>query len=48
MAVPRAWPSLAATQASWGDLMALTDAPHGPLWTHAAEVNEALLAFLAK
>lgn len=23
-------------------------APHGLLWTHAAEVNEALLGFLAK
>ncbi|GGH99755.1 hypothetical protein GCM10007170_35320 [Arthrobacter liuii] len=23
-------------------------APHGMLWTHAAEVNEALLGFLSK
>ena len=23
-------------------------APHGMLWTHAAEINEVLLAFLAK
>jgi non-heme chloroperoxidase len=23
-------------------------APHGMLWTHAAEVNEALLGFLGK
>jgi hypothetical protein len=28
--------------------MAFEGAPHGLLWTHADEVNEALLAFVAK
>ena len=26
----------------------IPDAPHGLLWTHAAEVNEALLGFVQK
>ncbi|SEN17071.1 alpha/beta fold hydrolase [Actinacidiphila rubida] len=30
------------------DYLEIDGAPHGLLWTHAAEVNEALLAFLAK
>lgn len=30
------------------DYVEIEGAPHGLLWTHAAEVNEALLAFLAK
>ena len=30
------------------DYVELEGAPHGLLWTHGAEVNEALLAFLAK
>ncbi|MET9297066.1 alpha/beta hydrolase [Streptomyces sp. NPDC003077] len=30
------------------DYVEIDGAPHGLLWTHAAEVNEALLAFLAK
>ncbi|MFE6410070.1 alpha/beta fold hydrolase [Streptomyces sp. NPDC057837] len=30
------------------DYVEVDGAPHGLLWTHAAEVNEALLAFLAK
>ena len=30
------------------DYVEIDNAPHGLLWTHAAEVNEALLAFLAK
>jgi non-heme chloroperoxidase len=30
------------------DFVEVDGAPHGLLWTHAAEVNEALLAFLAK
>jgi non-heme chloroperoxidase len=30
------------------DYVEIPGAPHGLLWTHAAEVNEALLAFLAK
>ncbi|HEV7948504.1 MAG TPA: alpha/beta hydrolase, partial [Glaciihabitans sp.] len=30
------------------DFVEIEGAPHGLLWTHAAEVNEALLAFLAK
>ncbi|KOX13852.1 alpha/beta fold hydrolase [Nocardiopsis sp. NRRL B-16309] len=43
-----------ATGRPFSDLLASADyveierAPHGLLWTHAAEVNEALLAFLAK
>ena len=30
------------------DDVEIEGAPHGLLWTYAAEVNEALLAFLAK
>ena len=30
------------------DYVEVEGAPHGLLWTHADEVNEALLAFLAK
>ena len=30
------------------DYVEIDGAPHGLLWTHAAEVNEALLAFLKK
>lgn len=30
------------------DYVEIEDAPHGLLWTHAAEVNDALLAFLKK
>ncbi len=30
------------------DYLEIDGAPHGILWTHAAEVNEALLAFLKK
>ena len=30
------------------DYVEVDGAPHGLLWTHAAEVNEALLAFLTK
>ncbi|GAC1384110.1 MAG: hypothetical protein NVSMB43_24640 [Pseudarthrobacter sp.] len=30
------------------DYVEIEGAPHGMLWTHAAEVNEALLAFLKK
>ena len=30
------------------DDVEIEGAPHGMLWTYAAEVNEALLAFLAK
>jgi non-heme chloroperoxidase len=30
------------------DYVEVPAAPHGLLWTHAEEVNEALLAFLAK
>lgn len=30
------------------DYVEIEDAPHGMLWTHAQEINEALLAFLAK
>jgi non-heme chloroperoxidase len=30
------------------EYLEIEGAPHGMLWTHAAEVNEALLGFLAK
>jgi pimeloyl-ACP methyl ester carboxylesterase len=30
------------------DYVEIDGAPHGLLWTHAGEVNEALLAFIAK
>jgi peroxiredoxin len=30
------------------DYVEIEGGPHGLLWTHAEEVNEALLAFLAK
>lgn len=30
------------------DYVEIEGAPHGLLWTHAEEVNKALLAFLAK
>jgi len=30
------------------DYVEIDNAPHGLLWTHAEEVNQALLAFLAK
>ena len=30
------------------DYIEIEGAPHGMLWTHADEVNEALLTFLAK
>ncbi|MGS2618772.1 alpha/beta fold hydrolase [Micromonospora sp. LZ34] len=33
---------------SQADYVEIAGAPHGLLWTHAGEVNEALLAFLAK